>query len=115
MRIASSDRQTSASGENEKVVARFTDSDLISSASDFSASINWGDDTSSPGIVSGSNGSFTVSGTHSYAVAGKLPIRVPLSDTDHRFVLHQGARPVLIVDAGLMISARADPTPWLGM
>jgi hypothetical protein len=34
--------------------------------------------------------------------------------TDHRFVLHQGARPVLIVDAGLMISARADPTPWLG-
>ena len=30
--------------------------------------------------VSGSNGSFTVSGTHNYGIAGKLPLHVTLSD-----------------------------------
>ena len=62
------------------VVARFTDSDLLSPTSDFSASIDWGDGTATSGIVSGSNGSFTVSGTHKYGIAGKLPLHVTLSD-----------------------------------
>ena len=62
------------------VVASFTDNDLVSPASDFSASIDWGDGTATSGIVSGSNGSFTVSGTHNYGIAGKLPLHVTLSD-----------------------------------
>jgi VCBS repeat-containing protein len=62
------------------VVASFTDNDLVSPASDFTASIDWGDGTTTSGIVSGSNGSFTVSGTHNYGIAGKLPPHVTLSD-----------------------------------
>src|SRR4029077_15073404 len=62
------------------VVARFTDSDLLSPAGDFTAMIEWGDGTSSPGTLAGANGSFTVSGTHSYATAGKLPVHVTLRD-----------------------------------
>jgi hypothetical protein len=62
------------------VVARFTDSDLLSPAGDFTAMIEWGDGTSSPGTLAGANGSFTVSGTHSYAIAGKLPVHVTLRD-----------------------------------
>ena len=69
-------QNTSFSG----VVARFTDSDLLSTAGDFSAIIEWGDGTISSGTLAGANGSFTVSGTHSYATAGQLPLHVTLSD-----------------------------------
>ena len=70
-------KNTSFSG----AVANFTDSDLVSVAGNFTASIDWGDGSTSSGVVSGANGSFTVSGTHTYAVAGALPIAVTLSDT----------------------------------
>ena len=45
----------------------FTDTNTGFSAGDFTAAINWGDGKTSAGTVTGSNGSFTVSGTHSYA------------------------------------------------
>ena len=43
-------------------VASFTDSDLTATAADFSAGIDWGDGTTSAGVVTGANGSFGVSG-----------------------------------------------------
>ena len=48
-------------------VATFTDSDVAKVASDFTATIDWGDGTTTAGTVTGSNGSFTVSGSHAYA------------------------------------------------
>ncbi len=64
-------------------VATFTDSNTSDAASDFTASIDWGDGVTSDGSVSGSNGSFSVSGTHTYAdEAGNGPISVTVSGPD---------------------------------
>jgi choice-of-anchor C domain-containing protein len=50
-------------------VASFTDSSLTST-NDFSASIAWGDTTSSAGAIIKSGSTFTVTGTHAYAAHG---------------------------------------------
>jgi cyclophilin family peptidyl-prolyl cis-trans isomerase len=67
-------------------VATFTDADTTAVADDFTASINWGDgtapDTTTPNVtITGSAGSFTVTGTHTYKEAGKYPIKVVITDT----------------------------------
>ena len=41
---------------------------------DFTATINWGDGTTTAGTVIGSNGSFTVAGGHTYADEGSDPL-----------------------------------------
>ena len=64
-------------------VASFTDADTSQSASDFTATINWGDSTAATvGTVSGSSGSFTVSGSHTYAEAGSYIPFVAVFDAD---------------------------------
>ena len=47
-----------------------------SSATSFIATINWGGGRFSPGTISGSNGSFVVSGTHAFANLGVYRARV---------------------------------------
>jgi hypothetical protein len=61
-------------------VATFTDTDTAALAGDFVASINWGDGSTSPGTISGSNGSFAVTGGHTYAASGQDAIKVTVSD-----------------------------------
>ncbi|MFL5824237.1 MAG: hypothetical protein ACJ764_12450, partial [Solirubrobacteraceae bacterium] len=62
-------------------VATFSDTDTDTPAGDFTATIDWGDGTSSAGVVSGSAGSFTVSGSHTYSSPpGSYPVTVTLSD-----------------------------------
>jgi len=61
-------------------VATFTDPDLNRQATDYTASINWGDGTTSDGWVDGSNGSYTVSGDHAYLHPGSLPVQVTITD-----------------------------------
>src|SRR5262249_20026733 len=53
-------------------VATFDDGNQSDQASDFTASINWGDGTTTTGVVSGGTGSFTVSDSvgHAYADEG---------------------------------------------
>jgi hypothetical protein len=55
------------------VVATFSDPGYPgNSPSDFSATINWGDGTPvTAGVVGGGNGTFTVSGTHTYTAPGQ--------------------------------------------
>ena len=63
-------------------VANFTDQDAGGRASDWTATIDWGDGTVSDGAVvaDGGNGQFRVTGSHSYGtVAADLPLRVMLS------------------------------------
>jgi hypothetical protein len=52
-------------------VATFTDANPGATTADFTATINWGDGTTSSGTVSGpTGGPFTVSGTHTYPSSG---------------------------------------------
>jgi hypothetical protein len=57
-------------------IATFTDSDAARPSSAFSATVIWGDGTSSAGTVAGASGSFSVTASHVYAEEGSYPIRV---------------------------------------
>jgi len=61
-------------------VAVFTDTNTAGVASDFTATIDWGDGTTTAGTVSGGGGTFTVSGTHTYATSGTFNVVVTLTD-----------------------------------
>src|SRR5207302_2340297 len=62
-------------------VATFTDANPNAPLSDFTATITWGDGQTSAGTITvGSGGSFTVTGTHSYATEGSPAIAVQIRD-----------------------------------
>ena len=48
-------------------------------ASAFTATIDWGDGTSSAGVVAGGGGSYAVLGSHTYADEGASPVTAALS------------------------------------
>src|SRR5205085_1557505 len=60
-------------------VGSFTDGYTGQVASDFTATIDWGDGTTDVGVVSGGNGLFTISGTHTYAEAGRYTVIASLT------------------------------------
>jgi hypothetical protein len=64
------------------VVATFADNNTANTASDFTATIDWGDGTTSVGTVSGSGATYSVSGSHTYAAAGQDTLTVTLADDD---------------------------------
>lgn len=61
-------------------VATFTDAFTAAMPSDFTATIDWGDATTSAGTVSGGSGAFTVTGTHTYMSVGTFTVKVTLAD-----------------------------------
>jgi hypothetical protein len=66
------------------VVASFMDGDVRAAAGNYKATIDWGDGTpldNTSAMVSGSNGSFSVSGTHLYADEGSFSVSVTIQDT----------------------------------
>ena len=64
-------------------VATFTDPDPSSTAVEYSATIDWGDGTTTSGTISGPiGGPFTVSGKHTYADEGTDSAVVKITDTD---------------------------------
>src|SRR5581483_1974365 len=60
-------------------VASFTVDNTTDLASAFSASILWGDGTTTTGTVVGANGSFTVEGGHTYADEGSVAATVNIT------------------------------------
>jgi Bacterial Ig-like domain (group 3) len=62
------------------VVASFTDADLGGTASDYAATIDWGDGTSSAGAVGTLRSGFTVSGSHTYREDRNYPVIVHIAD-----------------------------------
>jgi hypothetical protein len=63
------------------LVGTFQDANTGAPASDFQASIDWGDGTTTVGTVTAlGNGGFGVNGSHTYATSGTYPTRVTLTD-----------------------------------
>src|SRR6202012_2138420 len=65
-------------------VATFTDPLIAATASDFTATINWGDGSQTSGTVIAQNGGgFAVTGAHTYAEEGSYTIGVAVADPNH--------------------------------
>jgi hypothetical protein len=67
---------------NNIVVATFTDANPAGTLADYSASIAWGDNTTSAGtILAGTNGTYYVLGSHTYTEEGSaIPMAVTITD-----------------------------------
>ncbi|HVA44979.1 MAG TPA: TIGR03118 family protein [Pirellulales bacterium] len=63
-------------------VATFTDSDGNASTGVYSAAIDWGDGTTTAGVISATGGGFQVSGVHKYLDEGTMPVAVVIRDSD---------------------------------
>ncbi len=64
-------------------VASFTDSYTGEVASQLFATIDWGDGTSTAGVVTGGDGLFSVSGSHTYASISTYTATITLGETDN--------------------------------
>jgi hypothetical protein len=62
--------------------ATFTDDNSFATKADFSATINWGDGTTTAGTISGGPGPgpYTVSGSHTYSTTGTFTITTTITD-----------------------------------
>jgi len=60
-------------------VATFTDADAATGAARFIATINWGDGKTGLGTVSGGDGTFEISGRHTYAKVGVFAVQVTVT------------------------------------
>ena len=98
---------TEASG----TLANFTDPDKSASASEYSALIKWGDESESAGTVSGSGGSFSVSGGHAYADENEYPVTVVITDADDAGNKTTVSVNASIADAGLSASGVTATSP----
>jgi sialidase-1 len=73
-------------------VAKFTTVAVGAPASNFSASIDWGDGQNNAGFVSKSGNVYTVAGSHTYATAGTRNVTVTINDfSGHSDVAHDTA------------------------
>ena len=69
-------------GQISGPVAAFTDSDLTATAGVFTASVDWGDGSSSAGTITGGAGSFSVAGSHTYAGSGWHTITTTITGSE---------------------------------
>jgi PKD repeat protein len=61
-------------------VANLHDGNPAAPLSDFTATIDWGDGSTSSGTVSGSGGDYTIAGGHTYASTGYFDVNVHVAD-----------------------------------
>jgi RHS repeat-associated protein len=65
------------------VVGTLTDANPLALASDFTATVEWGDGTASPGTVQANDdGTFAVRGSHTYAATGSYALLVSVQEVD---------------------------------
>jgi streptogramin lyase len=75
--------QATAGAPFEGLVAHFTDANPLATVADLSATIAWGDGTTSAATLSvNSSGGFDVTGEHTYAAAGVYTVNVQISDSE---------------------------------
>jgi ELWxxDGT repeat protein len=112
-------------------VATITDASPLAKASDFTATIQWGDGTTSAGkVVATGPGKFAVQGGHTYAMAGTYSVTVAIADvggvtstTKSTFLVDDAAlmpvpqklwpnvRPASAAPAPTMVAAFTDANP----
>jgi hypothetical protein len=95
-------------------VATFEDRDTSSTASDYSATIEWGDGAKSTGTVTGGSGSFSVSGDHTYAEEQSYPVKVRISDIDEPNNTAAATSTATVADAALGAGTLTVPRTSLG-
>ena len=81
-------------------VAAFTDANSGDHHGDFTATIHWGDGSSS-GTVTYSNGTYSVSGSHTYAEEGTYAVTVDVADAGGSTLTGIGKTTVAVADAPL--------------
>jgi hypothetical protein len=91
-------------------VATFSDPDPMAIASDYLATIGWGDGSSSPGTISGpTGGAFSISGAHTYAEEGAYVVTPYISDADDASIRTTLTSTINVADAGLLASCATPP------
>jgi len=75
-------------------VATFTDANPDGKVSEYSASIEWGDGTSSAGTIAASGKGFAVTGTHTYAAGGVFAMKVTIKDVGGSKAIAEGSAKV---------------------
>lgn len=95
---------TFSSTEGQSVtatVATFTDPDAKATASEYSAVIDWGDASTSSGVITGGAGSFSVSGKHTYVEEGSYNVTVTVTDVDNPKSTGTASSTAKVADAAL--------------
>ncbi|HEV2712811.1 MAG TPA: hypothetical protein VGU26_06925, partial [Gaiellaceae bacterium] len=84
-------------------VASFTDPDVTATASEYSATINWGDGTApTNGTITGPvGGPFSVAGSHTYVQVGTYSITVVITDVDNPLTTATAISTANVADAPL--------------
>lgn len=97
-------------------VATFTDPDAAAQASDYSASIDWGDGSSAGTgtITKNQDGSFSVSGSHTYADEGSYTIKATITDTGDASNTATVTDTANVSDASLAPGSISSPGPVIG-
>lgn len=93
-------------------IAQITDSNVNGLLSDLSATINWGDGSTTTGVITKQGGVYLVSGSKTYAATGTFNVLVNVSSLGGRTTLASGS--VLVANAAPVISPIANQTTLLG-
>jgi hypothetical protein len=87
-------------------VATFSDANPNATASEFMATIQWGDGTTSPGaIVANADGTFSVQGSHTYTAKGPVTLSVSISDVGGAMASGSAQQVVRANDYQIFVSA----------
>ncbi len=93
--------------------ATFTDANPGDHTADMTAVIDWGDGgATSPGTVSYSGGTYTVSGAHTYAATGAYPLSIAVSDDGGSTTTISGT--ATVVNATATVSVTDTGGPYTG-
>jgi hypothetical protein len=91
-------------------VAGFTDPGSPDPSGSFTATIDWGDGTSGAGTVTGSSGSYVVSGSHTYADDGNYPLTVTVTEKSVVNGTATATGTVVVAEATLIVTPASLPT-----
>jgi hypothetical protein len=98
----------------QTLIASFSDARPTATASQFTATIDWGDGTTSPGTIAADtaqSGQFLVVASHTYVHAGDLPLSVSITSSDPADNAASATSTAHVEDAPL--SAVGDPVSAL--